>query len=122
LDMGAGRLDVAAATDPGVILDPPSLSFSLVPTGTVKSISVNVTNVAAEAESYNLSTLYTGGGFTETTSLPGVMITPTTLALNPGETKAISVTFVAASGRGFGDNQGYVVLTGEEHEAHMPAW
>ena len=32
--MGAGRLDLTNAADPGVILDPPSLSFGLVMTGT----------------------------------------------------------------------------------------
>ncbi len=122
LDMGAGRLDVAAATDPGVILDPPSLSFSLVTTGTVKPIAVNVTSVATVAESYALTTLYTGDSFTETTELPGFSISPTVLALNPGETKPITVTFDASSGRGYGDNQGYIVLTGAQHEAHLPAW
>lgn len=122
LDMGAGRLDVAAAADPGVILDPPSLSFGLVTTGTIKTLVVKVTSVATATESYALSTLYTGDGFTQTTALPGFTISPTTLALNPGETKSISITFNTEAGRGFGDNQGYVVLAGDQHDAHMPAW
>jgi minor extracellular serine protease Vpr len=60
LDMGAGRLDLTNVADPGVILDPPSLSFSLVPTGTTKTVSVTVTSVASAAETYAVSTLYTG--------------------------------------------------------------
>lgn len=122
LDMGAGRLDVAAAAASGVILDPPSLSFGLVAAGSQKSITVNVRSVAGAAETYALSTLYTGNGFTQTTTLPGFTVSPATLTLNPGETKAFSVTFDSAAGSGYGDNQGYIVLDGAQYDAHLPAW
>ena len=46
LDMGAGRLDLAHVLDPGVILNPPSLSFGRTMSGTQKSIAVQVTSVA----------------------------------------------------------------------------
>ncbi|MCC6453593.1 MAG: S8 family serine peptidase [Caldilineaceae bacterium] len=122
LDMGAGRLDLTHVIDPGVILDPPSLSFGLVPTGTQQTIGVMVTSVANAAETYNLSTLYTGDGFTQTTSLPGFTVEPASLSLAPGETKTISVTFNSATGQGLGENQGYILLDGPTHDAHMPAW
>ncbi|RIK34923.1 MAG: peptidase S8, partial [Chloroflexi bacterium] len=60
LDMGAGRLDVAAAAAAGVLLDPPSLSYGLVTTGTKETITVNVRSIASAPETYALSTLYTG--------------------------------------------------------------
>ena len=122
LDMGAGRLDVAAATDPGVFLDPPSLSYGLVKSGTPKTIDVQVTSVADAAETYSLSTVYTGESFTQTTALPGFSVSPASVTLNPGETKTIQVTFDGV-GMGIGENQGYIVMSGDNgHDAHMPAW
>lgn len=124
LDMGAGRLDLAKAADPGVILDPPSLSFGFVPTGTQKTITVTVTSVAAAAETYALSTLYTGDGFAPTQTKPITAITAnlSSISLNPGESKKVAITFNSATSMGMGDNQGYVIMDGSTHDAHMPAW
>jgi len=122
LDMGAGRLDLTYATDPGVLLDPPRLSFGLVPTDGVSSIDVAVTSVATATEVYSLSTLYTGNGFTATTALTGFVVSPISITLAPSETKHISVTFTASDTVGLGDKQGYIVLDGPVHDAHMPAW
>ena len=60
--MGAGRLDVAAAVDPGLILDPPSLSFGPVFIGTAATISTTVRSMASVPETYAVTTLYTGDG------------------------------------------------------------
>lgn len=122
LDMGAGRLDLTNLLDPGVILDPPSLSFGLVPTGTSKTISVTVLSVADIAETYDIATLFTGAGFTQTTALPGVTVNPAQIALQPGASAVVAVTFTSADGQGYGDNQGYVTLDGSAHDAHLPAW
>lgn len=122
LDMGAGRLDLAKAINPGVILDPPSLSYGVVVTGTTQSITVRVTSVAKAAETYAVSTLFTGNGFDKTTALPGFTVTPASITLNPGETKTLTVSFNPAAGQGLGDNQGYILLDGAAYDAHMPAW
>ncbi|MCP4360706.1 MAG: S8 family serine peptidase, partial [Chloroflexi bacterium] len=123
LDMGAGRLDLTNAADPGVILDPPSLSFGLVPTGTMQTISVTITNITTATETYDLSTLYTGNGFTMTTALPGVSVSPISVTLAGGDSAAVQVTFDSMTGQGLGDNQGYIILAGNNgHDAHMPAW
>ncbi len=122
LDMGAGRLDLTNAANPGVILDPPSLSFGYIMSGTQKTISVTVTSVATATETYNLSTLYTGDGFTQTTALPGYAVSPASVTLTPGEAKVIQVTFNSAAGIGIGDNQGYLIMDGPSHDAHMAAW
>ncbi|MBX3053933.1 MAG: S8 family serine peptidase [Caldilineaceae bacterium] len=122
-DMGAGRLDVGAAMDPGVILAPPAADFGLVYTGTAKlGREIKVTNVTGQAETYNISTLYTGNGFapTQTTSLAGVTVTPASLTLAPGETKSFTVGFDPALGTGMGINQGYIVMQGTTHKAHLP--
>jgi subtilisin family serine protease len=122
LDMGAGRLDLTNVTDPGVILDPPSLSFGQMVTGTEHVIEVNVTSVADASETYSLTTLYTGDSFTMTTSLPGFTVSPASITLDPGESTTISVTFDSATGMGIGDNQGYIIMDGAAYDAHMPAW
>ena len=122
LDMGAGRLDLTNAADPGVILDPPSLSFGQVLNGETASIEVKVTSVAAAAETYALSTVYTGMGFGSPTTVDGMTVTPASLTLNPGETKSFTVEWNTATSKGYGDNQGFVLLTGSTHKAHLPAW
>lgn len=121
IDMGAGRLDVGAAMDPGVILNPPAADFGLVYTGTAKAgREIEVMNVTTHTETYNISTLYTGDGFSPTTSLAGVTVSPSSLTLNPGETKKVTVGFDPALGMGMDINQGYIVLQGTDHQAHLP--
>ena len=122
LDMGAGRLDLIHAADPGVILDPPSLSFGLVMTGTAKTLTFTVKSITDTTETYELSTLYTGGGFDSLTTLPGFTVEPISITLAPGASTIVSVTFDTASGMGIGDNQGFIVLDGDVHDAHAPAW
>ena len=122
LDMGAGRLDLTNVLNPGVILDPPSVSFGAVPTGTVQTLAVTVTNIATETESYSLGTLYTGGGFTATTALPGFSVTPTVFSLGFGQSQVVSVTVTTTDSQGIAENQGYIVLDGTAHDAHMPVW
>jgi subtilisin family serine protease len=124
LEMGAGRLDLAHAADPGVILDPPSLSYGLVPTDTEKTITFQVTSVAPVAQTYNLSTLYTGAGFAaeDLTELPGFTVNPAILELAPGASAEVQVTFSPTTSAGIGDNQGYIILDGEDYDAHLPAW
>jgi subtilisin family serine protease len=123
LDMGAGRLDLTNAADPGVILDPPSVSGGLIVTGETKTIYVNVTNVAAAAETYNLSAASVTGTYPTPTigALPGFSVSPAEITLAPGETTLITVTFDSSLGA-IGDNQGFIVLDGSIHDAHMPAW
>lgn len=120
LDMGAGRVDLTNAADPGVLLDPPYASFGLVDEGDTASVSVRVENITATSETYAISMLDTRLGFTQTTVLAGVTVSPTNLTLGPGEWAWVNVEF-DSTGR-VGDNQGYVVLDGDTHAAHFPVW
>lgn len=122
LDMGAGRLDLTHVTDPGVILDPPSLSYGQVMTGTTAVMSVTLTSVATQTETYTLSTLYTGDGFGSLKELPGFTVSPTLVVLTPGASATVRVEFDPAASQGIGDNQGFIVMDGDVHEAHMPVW
>ena len=91
LDMGAGRLDLTNAASPGVILDPPSLSFGSVVSGTVSSIDVTLTSVADHTETYTISTLYTGDGFDDMPAVPGLSVSPASVTLEPDESTIVAV-------------------------------
>lgn len=122
LDMGAGRLDLTHAADPGVILDPPYVSFGQVLTGTEQTLTVNVTSVATATETYALSLLDTSGGFPGTAGLAGFTVSPASLALGPGQSGSFTVTFNAMASGGLGDHQGYILLDGANYDAHLPTW
>ena len=122
LDMGAGRLDLTNAADPGVILDPPSLSFGAVTYGDTKTIEVKLTSVASAAETYAISTVNTEMGFGSLTTVDGMTVDPLSVTLAPGETKTVKVTWDTTKSKGQGDNQGFVLMKGTMHQAHMPAW
>ena len=83
LDMGAGRLDLTNAADPGVILDPPSLSFGVVTYGETKTIEVKLTSVASAAETYAISTVNTEMGFGSLTTVDGMTVEPLSVTLAP---------------------------------------
>ncbi len=83
---------------------------------------VTVTSVATATETYNLSTLYTGGGFVTTTVMAGVVVSPTSVTLAPGASAMVEVTIDPATSMGYGHNQGFIVMEGSSHHAHMPVW
>ena len=123
LDMGAGRLELSRAADPGVILEPVSLSYGLVGLGAKKSLAVSVLNISPDEETYALSSVFTGNGFAALSGVAGLTIEPESLTVPAGGTAQFTVTFNSMLGRGLGDNQGYIVLQGNRgHEAHLPAW
>ncbi len=125
LDMGAGRLDLANATNPGVILDPPSISFGMITTGTVVTQRVMVTSVTTQTDTYELSTqLAVGSNFTVTQIIapPGFSVSPEDITLAPNASAVVTVTFDTQQSMGIGDNQGYIVLHGQKNQAHLPAW
>ncbi len=120
LDMGAGRINLTNASDPGVIASPPSLSFQQLVSGTEKTMQVSLTSIADTTETYEITTLYTGNSYTETQTAPGISLSATSITLAPGETQQLNVTFDGV-GHGIGDdNQGYIVMSSENHDAHMP--
>ncbi len=72
LDMGAGRLDLTHAANPGVILDPPSLSFGLVEMGETKSLDVTITSTGDQG----CQDLRDGMGFGSLTTVDGMTVSP----------------------------------------------
>jgi subtilisin family serine protease len=122
LQMGAGRLDLGKAVNPGVILDPPSLSYGRVTMGDTVTKTVSVRSVATTAQTFAISTLDTRGGFTATTTLDGVTVTPASLTLAPNATGQVTVSWDTTATSGPGDQQGFVVMKSADYEAHFPLW
>jgi hypothetical protein len=124
LDMGAGRLDLTHAANPGVILDDPSLGFGLVTQGITHTLTVQVTSVATQTETYALSAvLPVAENFiiSPTVSLDGFTVSPASITLAPGATETIEVNLDTTT-LDVGDHQGYVVLDGAAYDAHFPVW
>ena len=71
LEMGAGRLDLSRAADPGVLLDPPNLSFARAVTGTTASLGFEVTSVADTTQTYSLSSIDVSQGYSPTVPVAG---------------------------------------------------
>jgi subtilisin family serine protease len=120
LDMGAGRLDLTRAADPGIICEPPSLSFGRTRRGESRKLTITVTNVGKEQESYTVSVF---DPLTGAAKLAGVGFSPARLSLEPGAATSLTITLdTAAAGVTAGHLQGYIRLQGEHHKAHLPLW
>jgi len=112
LDMGAGRIDLAKAGNPGLTFDNPSLSFGSHPAG-VYSMTVTATEVAGISATYAISAT-ADAGIT-------VSVDPASLDFTPGESKSFVVT-VDASGAAPGDYGAFVYLSHGPHMDHLPLW
>jgi len=125
LDIGAGRMDLTRAADPGAILNPPSLSFGRVVTQTTASLEFSVTNVAGGNKTFELSSVDVSMGYSPSVPVAGLSFEPASLTVAPGATGTVTVRWDAsASARGYGDNQGYLLLesTDDLHRVHLPLW
>jgi subtilisin family serine protease len=122
LDIGAGRIDLEKAADPGAILSPPSLGFGVLGQNSQKKMSVEIRNILPEKQTFEITTCYTGDGFDKTAPAKGFSADLSEISLKPFETKKIEILFDAAKSTGIGDNQGYVVLKSSSRELHFPVW
>ena len=117
MTQGAGRVDLARAQDPGLLLSPPSFSFGEMETGATANASISALDVAAGG-------LYTvtvegpqaGAGVTLTTSSPW-------LVLAAGEEKtSLSLELQVDAGAQPGEYEGRVWLRQGDRAIHLPWW
>ena len=117
LDYGAGRIDLARAGDPGLVLDTPSLSLAL-RQGTSQGEVISATSAAALEETYTLTvseTQRSGAGVVVRPSLGRVRV-------GAGASDRLTVTIAVAPDAPPGDYMGLLWLRSPQHTAHIPYW
>jgi subtilisin family serine protease len=116
LDRGAGRIDLAQAGNPGLVVDKPSLSGGETSAGASKTFTVRATDVGGGG-TWAVSGVSTTAGFS-------IVPSTATLAVGAGDTRSLQVTIGTAMGAATGNFEGSIVLfnsaTGKR--LHIPAW
>lgn len=114
---GAGRENLLSAVNARVALDPVSVSFGAVPSGSgqTRTVDVEVRNLGAPG-TFTLSISAGGGGV-------DFSVSPATLALGSGETGIATVTLTAERGSTGGDHSAVLsIASGGTQVAHAVAY
>lgn len=113
---GAGRENLLAASNASALVDPVSVSFGAVPSGSgqTQTASVSITNVGAATASLDLAVR---------DNVPNASVvyavSPASVTLAPGASAPVTVTMVAAKGASFGGHQARLdVTSGAASVAH----
>jgi len=112
--VGAGRLDVKNAVDATIALDPVSVNFNAVPSGSGQSSTVNVTvrNIGAGAKTLAFSVADSDSGV-------AYSVSPASASLAAGESTVVAVTMTAGKGAPVGGQQALLVVnSGGAEVAH----
>jgi minor extracellular serine protease Vpr len=117
---GAGRENLADAVGATVALDPVSVSFGAVPSGSgqTKTFDVTLTNVAGAAATYAVAISgYSGkGGVTFSVSQSSV-------TLAPGASATVTITITASKSATKGDHQAWLTISkGGSEVAHAAVY
>jgi subtilisin family serine protease len=112
--VGAGRLDVKNAVDATIALDPVSVNFNAVPSGSGQSRTVNVTvrNIGAGAKTLAFAVADSDTGV-------AYSVSPASASLGAGESTVVAVTMTAGKGAPVGGQQAFLVVnSGGSEVAH----
>jgi len=112
--VGAGRLDVKNAVDATIALDPVSVSFNAVPSGSGQSRTVNVTvrNIGTGAKTLAFAVADSDTGV-------ACSVSPASASLGAGESTVVAVTMTAGKGAPVGGQQAFLVInSGGTEVAH----
>jgi subtilisin family serine protease len=112
--VGAGRLDVKNAVDATIALDPVSVNFNAVPSGSGQSRTVNVTvrNIGAGAKTLAFAVADSDTGV-------AYSVSPASASLGAGESTVVAVTMTAGKGAPVGGQQAFLVVdSGGTEVAH----
>ena len=113
LDMGAGRIGLGEAGDPGLTFAPSSLSFGAHEAGATPTLTVQATDVTGIAATYEVSAT-TDAGVTATVSIDNLLV--------PASGTASFDVTVDTTGADPGDYGGFVWLDDGTHMNHIPLW
>jgi minor extracellular serine protease Vpr len=112
--IGAGRENLASAVGAAVALDPVSVSFGAVPSGSgqVKSFGVTLRNIGNTAASWQVAV--TAGD-----ASVAYDVSPKSVTLAPGESRLVTVTMTAGRPAAAGGHQAWLtVAAGATSVAH----
>ena len=103
--IGAGRENLLSAVNATVALDPVSISFGAVPSGSgqTSTFDVTLTNLSGAA-TFDVAVGTGSGGVT-------YLISPSSLALGTGESGTVTVSMSAVKGAAFGDHQAQLTFS-----------
>ena len=117
---GAGRENLARAVGATVALDPVSVSFGAIPSGSGQSrtFDVTLTNVSGAAATYTVAVSdYSGKGGVE------YSVSPSSVTLAPDASATVTVTMAADKGAAKGDHQAWLTISaGGAEVAHAAVY
>ncbi len=116
--IGTGRENLFAAVGAVVALDPVSVSFGAVPSGSgqTKTFAVALKNLSSGTRVLSLSVTPGGSGV-------AYAVSPATVTLSPGATTALTVTMTAVKGATPGHHQGQLdIRSGDTSVAHAAVY
>jgi len=112
--IGAGREDLLLAANATVALDPVSVSFGAVPSGSgqTKTFTLTLTNIGVGVQTFGVAVETGGSGVT-------FSVSPVSLSLAAGASGAVTVSMSAQKGAKLGDHQAKLsVSSGAAEIAH----
>lgn len=116
--IGAGRENLFSAVNATVALDPVSISFGAVPSGSgqTKNFTLTLTNISGGAQNFAVAVGSGGGGV-------NFSVSPASLALAAGASGTVTVTMSADKGAAFEDHQATLtVSSGAVEVAHAAVY
>jgi len=116
--IGAGRENLLSAANATVALDPVSISFGAVPSGSgqTQSFTLTLTNVTGGGQTFAVSI---GAG----DSSVAFSVAPTSLSLAAGASGTVTVTMTSVKGAVFGDHQAKLAVgSGGSEVAHAAVY
>jgi subtilisin family serine protease len=116
--VGAGREDLLAAVNACVALDPVSVSFGAVPSGSgqTKPFTITLNNLRGAPTTYSLA--MSGGDASVSYS-----VSPSTVSLGTGGSTTVTVTMSAVKNAAFGGHQGKLTISsGNLEVAHAAVY
>lgn len=111
LVIGAGRENLASAVGATAALDPVSVSFGGVPSGSGQTLTsdVSITNLGASAGTFDVAVGAGGGGV-------AYSVSPASVSIAPGESATVTVTMAADKGAAGGIHQATLTVSASEAE------
>jgi minor extracellular serine protease Vpr len=116
--IGSGRENLNKAVGAKVALNPVSVSFNSVPSGSgqARSVSVTVTDLTGSGGAYAVSVTNPGGSGTNPSGVTFTAL-PSTITLAPGGSATVTVTMSAAKGATAGDHWATLRIGDAAHAA-----